>query len=308
MSLREQFEKIKHVWGAGTIWSPNEIRHWLQHPLVQERINAKITGGYPGDRFQYFLNRCLKGRLPVGRALTLGCGTGDLERGLSQYGFARIHEGIDLSDHAIQLARDNAAAAGLTNLEYRVADLNTLRLQPGKYDVIFGVSSIHHVEKLEHLLEQVRLALKPDGYVFLDEYIGPSRFQWTDKQLRIMNEELGRLPRELCRSVSEKGEVKDRVIRNTIEDVTAADPSEAVRSAEIVRLVSRNFKILELKGYGGSIIHELLYDIAGNFNESTPGSLDHLRSLFAVEDGLIASGDLADDFAVIIAEHRRVPA
>ena len=112
MFLRKKFERIKHVWGAGTIWSPGEIRHWLQHPLVQERINSKITGGSSGDRFQYFLNHYLNDRLPVDCALTLGCGSGELERGLSQYSFARIHEGIDLSDHAIRLAREAAGAAG----------------------------------------------------------------------------------------------------------------------------------------------------------------------------------------------------
>src|SRR5207245_6482771 len=37
--------------------------------------------------------------------------------------------------------------------------------------------------------------------------------------------------------------------------------------------------ILEIKGYGGAILHELLYDIAGNFCEENTGSLDRLRKL-----------------------------
>ncbi len=299
--LRENFERIKHVWGKGNIWRPGEMRHWMQHPLVQERINKKIAGEFRGDRFQYFLDRYLKGKLPVECALTLGCGSDELGRGLSQYGFARTHEGIDLSDEAIRIARESANGGGSTRLEYSVADLNTLILEPGKYDVIFGISSIHHVEDLEHLLEQVKRALKPDGYFFLDEYIGPTRFQWTDRQLQIMNEQLMFLPAKLRQSVSEQGKVKESVARSTPEFVAAVDPSEAVRSSDIVGLLDKNFKILEFKGYGGSILHELLYDIAGNFKQDDPAALDHLQRLFAVEDALLASGEIVDDFAVIVA-------
>jgi SAM-dependent methyltransferase len=152
------------------------------------------------------------------------------------------------------------------------------------------VSSIHHVEKLEHLFAQVRDALRPGGYFFLDEYIRPTKFQWTNEQLRVMNEQLDTLPESLKRSVSEPGTYKTRVIRKTIAYVNEADPSEAVRSAEIVPLLSRYFQILELNGYGGSMLHELLYDIAGNFNRENPGSLEHLHSLFQLEDELIAAG------------------
>src|SRR5688572_25290250 len=29
---RKHLEKVKHAWGAGTIWAGKDIRHWLQHP------------------------------------------------------------------------------------------------------------------------------------------------------------------------------------------------------------------------------------------------------------------------------------
>lgn len=277
------------------------MRHWLQHPRVQARINAKVTGSFPGDRFQYFIDRYVKDRLPVARALTLGCGAGELERGLAKYNFANVHDGFDLSDHAVKLAQDAAAKEGLAGLNYRVAELNTLQLETSAYDVVLGVSSIHHVRKLEQLFDQVRQALKPGGYFFIDEYIGPSQFQWTNQQLRIMNDQLKKLPMELTRSVSEPGTFKTEIVRRSLDYMNAADPSEAVRSGDIVKLLPTYFNIVEFKGYGGSLLHQLLYDIAGNFNEDNPGSLDRLEELFRLEDDLIANGTLAHDFAVIIA-------
>ena len=79
---RKNLERVKHVWGAGRIWGGSHVQHWLQHPLVQERINIKVSGTAQMNRFEYFLDRYLRGTMPVERALTLGSGVGELERGL----------------------------------------------------------------------------------------------------------------------------------------------------------------------------------------------------------------------------------
>ena len=241
--------------------------------------------------------------MPVERALTLGSGVGELERGLCQYGFARSHEGVDLSDEAVRIATDKAQSAGLHHLSYRTANLNTVKFDREAYDVVFGISSVHHIENLEHLFRQVQQALKRDGYFFLDEFVGPSRFQWTDGQLELINDQLWQLPRELRRLISDRNKFKGRVVRETVDEIIASDPSEAARSADIVPLLSRYFKIVEIRGYGGALLHQLLYDIAGNFCEDNAGSVDHLRRLFALEDELTARGTIPDDFAVIIATH-----
>jgi SAM-dependent methyltransferase len=298
---RKHLERVKHAWGAGTIWAGGDIQHWLQHPAVQERINYKVSGAPGVNRFEYFLDRYLKGRMPIERALTLGSGVGELERGLAKYNFAGNHEGVDLSEDAIRAAMEKAGEAGLAHLRYRAANLNTIALEPSAYDVIFGVSSVHHVQSLEHLFEQVRLALKPEGYFFLDEYVGPSRFQWTEQQLRLMNEQLRILPKDLRRSIGDDRKYKERIVRKSIDEILLADPSEAIRSAEILPLLPRYFDVIEVRGYGGSLLHELLYDIAGNFHKDNPGSLERLGKLFELEDDLIAQGALGHDFAVIVA-------
>jgi len=303
---RKNLERVKHVWGAGRIWGGSHVQHWLQHPLVQERINIKVSGTAQMNRFEYFLERYLRGTMPVERALTLGSGVGELERGLCQYGFARFHEGLDLSDEAVRIASQKAESEGFRHIRYRTADLNTVTLDRSSYDAIFGVSSVHHIHNLEHLFQQVQQALKPGGYFFLDEFIGPSRFQWTDAQIRVINDQLQQIPKDLRRLVSDHTKFKERVVRKSVSYMIVADPSEAVRSSEIVPLLEDYFSILEIKGYGGAILHELLYDIAGNFCEENTGSLDHLRKLFEVEDQLTASQTVNDDFAVIIATGRKI--
>ena len=301
--------KVKERWGtAEGVWRDSKCIHWTEHPKVRERINLIISGNPGKDCYQYFIERYFRGRLrrrrQAKRALTLGCGHGELERGLCKYNFARLHEGVDIADGAVAQANTLARAGGLDHLRYEVADLNTIKLPKCTYDVVFGVSSIHHVANLEHLFLQVALSLKPGGYFFLDEYIGPNRLQWTDEQVAIANELLAPLPLEFKRAIGDPRIIKGMVKPATIEEVNAADPSEAIRSADILKLLPWYFDILEMKGYGGTLLQPLLNDIAGHFAQDDPRSMEYLRLFFDREDQLIASGRLQHDFAIIIARRK----
>jgi SAM-dependent methyltransferase len=304
-SYEEGLARVAAVWGeqAGS-WHVGRGVHWVEHEQVQERINFRVAAEFGIDRYQYFVRKYFNGRTPVDRVLTLGCGSGEFERGFAWYNFSREHEAVDISDGAIERAIHEARAAGLTHVSYRVDDLNRIVLGSERYDVIFGISAVHHVAALERLYEQVSRALKPGGYFFMDEFIGPSQFQWPDSQLAALNEQLRVMPSPLKRSVTRPGKTKDPVTRPTVAEMTAVDPSEAIRSAEIVPLVRMYFDVLEIKGQGGSLLHLLLEDIAGNFNERNEGSIPYLRRLFDLEDRLISDGVLRDDFATIIARKK----
>ena len=301
--------KVNERWGTTEgVWRGSKCIHWTEHPKVRERINLLITGNPRKDSFQHFIERYFRGRFhrhrQAKRALTLGCGHGELERGLCKYNFARIHEAVDIADGAVAQANKLARAEGLDHLRYKVGDLNTIKLPKCTYDVVFGVSSIHHVADLEHLFLQVALSLKPGGYFFLDEYIGPNRLQWTHEQVAIINGLLAPLPLEFKRAISDPRIIKGEVKPATIEEVTAADPSEAIRSADILKLLPWYFDILEIKGYGGTLLQPLLNEIAGHFAQDDPRSMEYLRSFFDLEDQLIASGKLQHDFAIIIARRK----
>ena len=289
------------VWSeqAGT-WSLGEGRHWTELPQVQEFINRRVSGDPAVNPYEHFLRSRLERRLPVGKALTIGCGSGELERGLARLGFAAEHHGVDLAPGAIEKAIDAARREGLEHLQYRVDDANAIRLEAGAYDVVFGVHSIHHVARLESLFEQVAGALRPGGLLFLNEFVGPSRFQWTERQLEVVNGLLRVMPEDL-RVSRVDGSVKRRARRPTVAEVIATDPSEAVRSAEILEVASEYFEILDVRPYGGTVLQLLLDDIAGNFARPGSGGREILDALADLEWALIQAGDLQSDFAVVVA-------
>ena len=98
----------------------------------------------------------------------------------------------------------------------------------------------YHVRELETFLEQVSAALRPAGVLYLDEYVGPSRHEWNKRLLAAADAVYGALPKV--------------VRRHRQLQVDWQDPSEAVRSSEIVPLVEAGFSVRERRDYGGNLL------------------------------------------------------
>ena len=88
----------------------------------------------------------------------------------------------------------------------------------------------------------------------------------------------------------------------TLRSVIAIDPSEAVRSAEIMPVLETMFDVIEYRPLGGTILQFLLANIAGNFQDDMGKQL--LEVLLHLEDTLMACGDIPSDFAYIVARPR----
>jgi SAM-dependent methyltransferase/glycosyltransferase involved in cell wall biosynthesis len=304
-AIDENIQKTKEHWGKESdAWQIGRGIFWLEHELVQVRINEKVTGDPAKTPSQYFKEVMAKWgyTFPLQRCLTLGCGAGFLERELAQYNFCLRHDAFDISDGAIEKAVKAARENNLTHIHYEVRDINKIQLPSETYDAVFGVSSLHHLTALEHIFEEVIKTLKPGGIFFVNEYVGPSRFQWTEKQLEIINAILRILPGKYKRVVTDPTVVKEVEVRPTIEMVRNVDPSEAARSEEILPLLNKYFKVREIKPFGGTILHALLTNITGNFKPDDEEDVRLLKTIFYFEDLLMEQGELPSDFAVIIAE------
>src|SRR5262245_29480574 len=149
--------------------------NWMTHPEVEHHVALQCSGGQLVGWFDYFLNTYVRPRT-LGTALNLGCGEGILERELASKGFADAFEGFDLSAACVDRANETVGKEFPAARFFR-ADVNQIVLEPEKYDVALFSHSLHHIERLEYVCDQVRRAVRPDGFVLLQEFIGPSRMQ-----------------------------------------------------------------------------------------------------------------------------------
>ncbi len=269
---------------------------WLDWPIVEEEyVRPQVSGDSRVGYRQYFVDRYLS--TPAERILSLGCGGGNLERLLIGDGAAEQVDGFDVSPDSIRLAEQLAASAGMAErIRYAVADLDTLELRPASYDAVVAKMALHHLEDLEHVYSQVRCSLKPGGVFMFNEFVGPSRFQWTDLQLELMNELLRALPER-----QHKAAPFTRIVRPKLADMKILDPSEAVRSAEILPLLERHFEVVEYKPYGGTLLHILLSHVMPAFDLEDERDLSILRLLFLYEKTLVRQRALPSDFAFVVA-------
>jgi O-antigen biosynthesis protein len=305
LGVDERRRRINAVWSADAEQRAAVCGwYWLAHPAVVARVNTMISGD-PGCDAYGRLRRLLADRgwpFPIGRAVSLGCGFGNLERDLAARGIVRRVDAYDLAEGAIEQARRLAREAGLDSIRYHVADLDALDLADRSLDAVFAHQSVHHVEKLELLYRSVRAALRPGGVFHLHEFVGPSRFQWTETQLAAVNGYLDSLPAHLRRLPD--GRLKPAMERPTVAAMIAADPSEAVRSADILDALEPCFEIIERRDIGGTLLHLVLGDIAQNFDVGSAEDLGHLQRLFDLEDRMLADGAIRSDFVVVTAVPR----
>lgn len=299
-SYLQRAERTGKWWGKKAR-KKGKIHNWLDHPTLQRfHINQIISANPDTDWLTYSFRDFIKEEKETG--LILGCGDGGLERHAAALGICREYDAIDISAEALAIAKAKAAEFGLKNANYRQGDLNLIDLGKEKYDVVFSSMTLHHVENLKHLLGEVNRSLKSAGIFFISEYVGPSRFQWTEMQLTIMNDLLAILPERYRRRGGKfREKLKERIDRPSIEFLEENDPSEAPCSSDIIPLTENLFRIIKRIDYGGTILYYLLEDIVANFDPEKEEDVTVLRLLSYLERSLIARGVIPSDFTYLVA-------
>jgi len=207
--------------------------------------------------------------------------------------------GIDLDESRFASAKQ--FFEGLSaKVRFIAADINAMELEQDCYDLIYALQSFHHFENLEHIMEQVKRALTPRGFFVLDEYVGPARFQWTDRQLALTAQLLGLMPKHL--RMYRHGIEKLQEGRSSVDEVIRVCPSEAIRSDEILPLFRRHFEVVHHKQLGGTIQHLLYSGIIHNFPDDDP-AVDHIIDCIdGLERAFIECGVLPSDFALLVGK------
>jgi len=92
------------------------------------------------------------------------------------------------------------------------------------------------------------------GLFAMDDFIGPSRFQWTERALSFANDFRDSLPASLAVNPNTNKRA-GRLGRPTIEGMIALDPSEAADSDSIMPALREFFPTAQIIRTGGAIYH-----------------------------------------------------
>lgn len=274
-------------------------------PAVQRMWSERITGD-PDQAFRPFIaDRFLSESNDV-KAISLGCGSGANEvRWMKTGRFASI-TGYDISDDRIEAAQTRAEKEGLTrHLTFLKGDARRLDVPSGSVDVVIAEASLHHMSPLEPTISEIQRVLKPEGLIFLRDFVGPSSFQWTERQLELTQALLQIIPSHL-RVRARSGTIKSRFLAPGRLAMLLSDPSEAAESSRIRPLMEAHFETIFLRPLGGTILQLLFDEIALNFLAETEEVRFWTRVAIELEAHLVSQKVLDSDFIFAVYRKRTI--
>ncbi|PKQ43549.1 methyltransferase domain-containing protein [Confluentibacter flavum] len=257
--------------------------NWWIIPKVKERWNTLITGNKDLDFKDFTVNTILKNKTNL-KMLSLGSGNCCHE--LKFASFNNFDEILctDISDVLLNNAETISKNKKLDNIKFEVQDANTFSFPEKYYDIVFFRASLHHFKNIESLIgKSVKEALKDDGILIIDEYVGANRLQFPKYQIDAINEAIKLIPKKY-RKRYKLNFYKNKVSGSGIIRMKIADPSECIESANILPSIHKHYNTIYEASYGGNILMTTLKDIAHHFLNTNQANEEVLNQLFEFED------------------------
>lgn len=138
-----------------------------------------IRGGIEGRERLRILSRVMQpttlellrraGMRPGLSCLEIGCGGGDVACDMARMVAPGGHVlATDIDDPQLDIARREAQAQGIANIEFRHSDI-TREIPDGPFDFVHVRFVLTHIPNPEDALARIRSVLKPGGVIALEE-------------------------------------------------------------------------------------------------------------------------------------------
>ena len=118
-------------------------------------------------------------------------------------------------------------------------------LPAAAYQAACCIGGLSSCLRLERLLDAVLDALEPGGRLFVDDYVGPARHQWTRRA--------GAAAAAAYRGLPAAARRFERLPMPPVE----GDCARATRSSDVARLVRTGFRVESERPYGGDLVAPL---------------------------------------------------
>jgi SAM-dependent methyltransferase len=273
---------------------------WQSHPLSMERLGRLL--GY-SLREEWFVKSQLAGKR-IERALGVGVGTAATELQILVRGGVEHYDFYDLSPAGLAAARSSAEKLGVGDrISCFCEDVTANTLADNSYDLITFIASLHHIDKLDEMLEACYRALRPGGILWAAEYIGPNRFAYPPQHTDLARKMFHLIDPRLKKSW--EPELKFP----TAQEVIDADPTEAVHSEDIVAAIKKHFRITTITPLYGSFAFIMFWGLNHDAVYELREGEELVKAILDIDSALIDANRLPHYFANIVARketHRQV--
>lgn len=167
-------------WGASQPLAFEASDVGLGDGPIQRYRNRRLTGD-PGIPWQ----DTIAPYGPFRRGLFLGTSVLSIEARVLETNPALHGTFLDISEGALARRLESLAPRFPGRIDTVSVDLNFAELGVAEYDLIVSSSTLHHITNLEHVAHQANRALTADGYAFIHDFVGESRYRFSDQKKRM---------------------------------------------------------------------------------------------------------------------------
>jgi len=263
----------------------NMASNWWIIPKVRERWNLKMTGNPDVDYKKYYVQKYTNENDSL-KLLSLGSGTCSNELEFASYPQFEEVVCVDISRSRLDNAAETAKKRNLNNMQFLCEDVYKYPFPEEYFDIILFNSSLHHFNNINHFIPTyIDKALKKNGRIIINEYVGADRLQFSKEDICAINKAI-KLIDDPYRVKSRTNIIKKSFSGHGIIRMLMSDPSECIDSSSILPTLHKHYKVVEERPYGGNILQSALKDIAHHFidAEEDDRKMQILNALFEFED------------------------
>jgi arsenite methyltransferase len=170
-SIRDKYSRVAAAGAAACFQYPTG-----REGLRQQQYPLDLIRDFPASLIDSFLgvgNPFSLGPIYPGDAvLDIGCGAGfDSLLAARMVGTAGRVAGIDVTPLMIDKAREHAAAVGLTNVDFRVGEAESLPFPDNGFDVVISNGVLNLTLDKGRALAEAHRVLKPGGRLLLADMV-----------------------------------------------------------------------------------------------------------------------------------------
>lgn len=248
MAIRELVHKKIRKKAGITSGSGNNTRPWWNSPTLASYINSEICPDHESGVIGAL--RTATDGAPLALGVSVGAGMGGKERALLKAGLVKKFILYEVSEKRAEAAQKIAHQEGLGDrVESRLGDVfkeETSR----EFDLVYWDHALHHMLDVDQAVKWSVDVLRPGGWLLVNDYIGPTRLQWTRQEVDRAREFLAQYGASIG---VQPTDLKRKTILHRWRQMYR-DPSEAPQSDHIEGAYRRHTGT-DLRLIGGTMVH-----------------------------------------------------
>jgi SAM-dependent methyltransferase len=226
------------------------------------------------------------------RIINLGSGNCEVEVTLAQALMRKGYrdftiECVDLNPAMLARGKRRAQDAGVREfLRFTATDINRIQFA-GMYDVVIASHALHHFMALEHIFDEIKAHLRPEGFFLTHDMIGRNGHMRWPEALEVVHSFWEELPKN-CRY----NNLLRRYEPLYINFDCSSEGFEGIRAQDILPLLVERFHFALFVPFGNVI--DIFVDrcFGHNFDAATDWATEFIDRVEAKDRALIEAGTI----------------